>query len=105
MATTTTVSIGSCSRSGDDISAAWIAEQTRIRQRDGEVVCAEVRVVGDDIDLLLWAGECGGTTRRGGRPLTPAEQEVVALWIKHHLSEKAINPGRLEAFAKQVARL
>lgn len=98
-----TITFGTGDRTNDDITGGWIADQIHSRERADEPVCAQVHITGPGLDLRLAAGHCGAGG--SGRPLSPAEREVVDLWIKRHLDGTDFSPGALEGFARQVRRL
>ncbi len=86
------------------IRGAWVVRQTTRRRKDGEAVCFRVRMKAPAVDFTLVTPECR-QSRSVGRPLTPAEQHIVDLWVKHRLNELKYDPGEALAFLKQLERL
>jgi hypothetical protein len=102
--TSVSISFGTIHRVNDDITAAWIVEQQRARERDGVPVCAIVRIQGVGVDVTLTVGRCG-TGSGGGRAPNPREREIIDLWRQLHLDGVEFSPGNLQAFVKRASRL
>jgi hypothetical protein len=100
-----TVGFGANERRDDEITASWIHEQIRAREREGAPVCARITVTGGGIDVALTAGDCGPAGGGGGRQPNSEERGVIDLWRKLHLGEATFSPGNLEAFVRQARRL
>ena len=99
-----TVRFGDAERSNDEITANWIEQQVRVRQRDGQLACAAVRIEGDGVNVALAAGDCP-PGRGSGREANSRELEVIELWRRRHLGDGRLVSGALEAFVRQVQRL
>lgn len=95
------VIIGMSERENSQIKPSWITEQINRIRRDGSPVCAKVIVKDTDIDLSFATSGCSGLAA-GRRTLTAAENRVVDLWRKRHLSDSDFAPGNLVAFLKQL---
>ena len=99
-----TVSFGTVQRMNDDITAGWIVQQQRAREREGVPVCAIIKIQGSGIEVSLPVGQCG-PGGGGGRPPNPRERELIDLWRRLHLDADEFMPGNLQAFVKQASRL
>jgi hypothetical protein len=99
-----TVSFGTSQRTNDEITAGWIVEQKRAREKDGVAVCAIVRIQGDGANLALPVGQCG-PGGGGGHTPNAFECELIELWRRLHLDGLDFSPGNLQAFVKQARRL
>jgi hypothetical protein len=102
--TSVSVSFGAIQRVNDDITAAWIVEQQRARERDDVPVCAMVRIQGVGVDVTLPVGQCGSGSGAGRAP-NLREREIIDLWRQLHLDGAEFSPGNLQAFVKRASRL
>jgi len=95
------VIIGTSERDINNIEQNWINEQINRRRREKVPVCVNVIINHGDINLSLRTSDCPNT---GGniRNLTGAENEILDIWNKLHLSDTDFSSGNLVAFLKQI---
>ena len=97
-----TIRIGTDERPLGQADPQWITQEIVGRRKDGLPDCVIVTIKTTDLSMHLATPACarGGV---GGRPPTPREQAVFALWRKHGLDDVEFSPGAVVAFVKQVA--
>jgi len=93
--------IGTSERDINDIEPNWINEQVSRRRNEGSPVCVRIAIEMGDINLSLSTSDCPSSVGVQ-RMLTRAENEVLDLWRKLHLSEADFTSGNLVAFVKQL---
>lgn len=86
-----------------DADAQWITQRIVNRRKDGIDVCVIVTITSADVDVKFATPSCGGGGK--GRRLSRREQELLDLWIRHHLNEREFSPGDVVAFVRQVLHL
>lgn len=86
----------------DDVDEQWIREQLGRRMKEGQLVCVQVTINTDAMNMTLSTPTCAGGG--GGRAPNATEAEVFALWARHKLNTSEFNAGQLNAFLKQVRR-
>jgi hypothetical protein len=99
------VTIGDMQRefaSISDLEESWINQQIERRRRDtGQDPCVRVHVALGSINVTFASAACAGQGG-GGRPLTPLESSLFALWQELELGGRALVGGRLIAFLKRA---
>jgi len=95
------VKIGSVENDIKDADPNWINEQINRRRADGALVCVQVTIIWESVDLLLSTSDCPRFTG-GTRPLSVRENEIFDLWNKLHLNDKDFSGGNLVAFLRQI---
>lgn len=99
-----TVRIGGNRQNLDDADASWINQQINHRRAAGELVCVQVQVKTNALNLMLSTPTCSGGGG-GGRQPTPHEREVFELWEKRGMNSADFTGGNLVAFLTQLKRL
>ena len=99
-----TVTIGQESRSGSDLTEAWINQQVNRRLRDGARVCVTITVKNRDLDMILRTSDCP-STGGGGRAPTTQERRIFEVWNKLDLHNGEVHGGKLVAFLRQIGGL
>jgi hypothetical protein len=84
----------------------WINQQINRRRADNQIVCTEVTIHHDPLNMLLRTPGCetGASGRGGGRPPSPQEQSIYDLWGSLGLNDARYTGGQLVAFLKQLRR-
>jgi hypothetical protein len=98
------IRVGNEERDAADVDEHWLCQQINARRRDGQNVCVRVRIETDKLNMILSTPACAAAGG-GGRPPTPREQEVLALWDKLHLNSEEYSCGNVNAFLQQLRRL
>ena len=100
----TSISIGGNTRTTDEATQSWVAQQMRDRRADGRPICVRVNVDELEARLALASGACarGGG---GGRPPNALESAILDLWRRRGLADDEVNPGEVIAFLAQLGRL
>ena len=104
MSTMIGIRIGNEERNLDEADESWVNQQINRRLAAGDLVCVQVRIQNDALDLALRTPTCpsmGG----GGRAATRHEQEILNLWEKLGLRRMDFAGGNVVAFLKQLRRL
>lgn len=99
---TAKIRIGGQERDLGDADPSWIAQQIDGRRRDGERVCVEVTLNGEDCNLRLHTPGCSSGV--GGRRANCEEQEIIDLWNRNRLGSDDYAPGNVIAFVQQLRR-
>jgi len=73
------VEIGTSERTIENADPNWINEQISRRRRDGQAVCARVRIADSRANVILTTPACG-PAGGGNRPPNAQESEIFALW-------------------------
>lgn len=98
-----TIRIGDSERTMRDATEGWITEQVRRQRTNGNVVCVQVTVKTDDLDLVAATVNC---PRIGGsRQPRPHEARIFELWHDRGMDDPKFGPGNLIAFLKHLERL
>ncbi|TVT47100.1 MAG: hypothetical protein FHK82_18215 [Sedimenticola thiotaurini] len=93
--------IGSSERDINNIEPNWINEQINRRRNEGVPVCVRIIIEKGDINISLATSDCPSSAGIR-RTLTGAENEILNLWNRLHLSETNFSSGNLVAFLKQL---
>jgi hypothetical protein len=84
----------------------WINQQINRRQADNRIICTEVTIHNDPLNMLLRTPGCETSAlgRGGNRPPTAQEQSIYDLWGSLGLNDPRYTGGQLVAFLKQLRR-
>jgi hypothetical protein len=85
------------------VDSNWVNQLLKGLKETEATPCVRVTIRLSDVDVVLASQGCG--SGGGGRPLaslTPAEQNILALWKKHHLDQPEFSGGNLVSFLKQL---
>lgn len=97
----TSISIGGNTRTIDEATRSWVAQQIRDRRADGRPTCVQVSVDEPAARVALASGACA-RGRGGGRPPNALESAIIDLWRRRGLADDEINPGEVIAFLVQL---
>jgi hypothetical protein len=96
-----TISINGQERDG--IDEAWIAQRISGFRRDDQSVCVRVKLKTSDVDIMVTAGVCEGTSG-APRPPRPSESALLKRWTDCGLSRADFELGHLIRCLKQLDR-
>src|SRR4051794_19469206 len=96
-----TVTIANESKSLDEATERWIADQLRESERTGSAGCVRVMVQEGGLNMNLSTPSCGSVPG-GSRQATPQEQEIFNLWNARGLDKASFSAGNVNAFLKQL---
>jgi hypothetical protein len=84
----------------------WINQQINRRRTDNQLVCTEVTIHHDPLNMILQTPGCeaGAAVRGGSRRPTAQEQSIYDLWGSMGLNDPKYTGGQLVAFLKQLRR-
>lgn len=83
---------------------SWITQQINQRKQDGRVVCVEVSIRMEPLNLDLRTPGCTSSGGGGGRKPTASEQRIFDLWAGLGLQDPNFTGGQVVAFLKQLRR-
>jgi len=95
------IRIGESEKPLNEVNESWITHQVRQRREDGQSVCAQVFLQGDNVHLVLSTPQCANGSG-GGRQANEREQELINKWNERHLNRHDWAVGNLIAFLKQA---
>lgn len=83
---------------------SWITQQIDSRRADNRIICVVITVNQDPVNLILRTQGCAPDAGGRGsfRPLREREEDIFALWSRHHLDAPHFTGGNLVAFLKQL---
>jgi hypothetical protein len=96
------VKIAGIEKDISEVDPNWVNQQINGRRADGEVVCVQVTIHKDSVNLILITADCPHAISGSKYILTDIEHEILNLWRKLHLSESNFSGGNLIAFLHQV---
>ena len=96
-----TIRIGSSERTFEQADTAWVVQQINRRKQDGQVICVQVIIHNDYLNMSLSTPNCSGAGG-SGRPPNNEEQEIFDLWKKRGLNEEGFSVGDLISFLNQL---
>lgn len=95
------LSINEDSRPASCWTESDITQAINRRRCDSAVVCVKVRIVDEDVDIILATPACVGAGG-GGRLPRPRERRLFELWRRLNLNTPEFSPGNVVAFLKQA---
>lgn len=99
-----TISIGPAQATIEQADEGWINQQINRRRADGAVVCVQVRIQEQDVQVVLSTPACAGN-HGGWRPPNPREKRILDVWNERGLDRTDFNGGAVIAFLHQIRRL
>ena len=99
-----TIRIGSSERTFEQADTAWVVQQVNRRKKDGQVICVQVIIDNDYLNMILSTPNCS-RTGVSGRPPNNEEQEIFDLWEKRGLNEEGFSVRDLTSFLNQLKGL
>lgn len=87
-----------------DIDESWITQQIHRRKHDGRIVCVQVQIKTEIVNVALQTVGCATGGGRG-RQATPIEARVLELWRERGLNDADYAAGQVIAFLRQVFRI
>jgi len=90
-------------RRDGEIDETWLAQSVNRRHSDNQLVCVEVTISVDGLNMRLRTPTCPDEGGAGRRP-NAEEREILDVWHRLHLDTRDFTGGNVVAFYKQVRR-
>lgn len=94
------VTINGESRANGEITERWINRSINPLKAQGLLVCVQVRINKNGINMGLSTPGCGNG--RGGRSPNRGEKDIFDLWARRGLNDPRFTGGNLIAFLSQL---
>lgn len=96
------VKIAGIEKDISEIDPSWVNQQINGRRAAGEVVCVQVTIQKDSVNLMLITADCPHSGGGSKNSWSDHEKEIFDLWVKLHLNEGKFSGGNLLAFLNQI---
>lgn len=98
------VKIAGEERKLEEADSQWIRERIGRRMQERQLICVEVTINMNDVNVHLSTPACAGAAGAGREP-NPREAEILKLWRRHRLNTNEFNFGQVEAFLNQLRHM
>ena len=97
------ITIGDETRSYASATKDWINKTFAFAKRQGLLPSVTIQL--SQPGLVLGLATPGAGRRGDGGALTPAQNRIVEVWIRHHMTSNHYTGGNLIAFLSELERL